>query len=260
MDPDAHADEPAGERPPFTFAPPPRFVVARQGARFVLSSDEDPGVLLVAPHDAPDEAALAEQLAQGWLEEQVELRPAAPPTRDDDGLLVELRGRFRGTPALAMVRALCAPQGGGVLVVALAGEAFWQPRRYEAYARMIVRSVRWQAPGAGGAPPPPALAELDAWLRGRSLVRMAAGAPGTGGVFAAWGGRQELLLHADGRFESLGLLGAPGRRATGTWRLLAEGDGAVLELLDDDGGVARVAVANSAEGTYLDGARFYVGE
>lgn len=144
MEPDAHAEEESGDNgPSFTFEPPPRFTVARQGARFALSSDEDAGVLLLAPHDAPDEAALAQQLADGWIEEQVQLRPSAPPTRDADGLLVELVGSFRGEPARAVVRAVCRPDGGGVLVVALAAEAYWQPRRYEAYVRMIVRSVRW---------------------------------------------------------------------------------------------------------------------
>jgi len=260
VEPAANADDEAGSGgPPFTFEPPHRFTAARQGARFALSSDEDPGVLLVAPHDAPDEAALAAQLAQGWIDEQVELRPSAPPARDADGLLVELAGRFRGEPARAVVRAVCLPRGGGVLVVALAAEVHWQPRRYEAYARMIVRSVRWPEPGS--APQLPAeLAALDGWLRGRSLVRMASDAPRAGGVFTAWGGRQELLLHADGRFESLGLLGAPGRRATGRWRLLATADGPALELLDDDGGVARVRVETGEHGTFLDGARFYVGD
>ena len=129
--------------PGFTFEPPPRFAVARQGARFVLSSDEDAAVVLVVPHAAPDEAALAQQLAEGWIEEQVQLRPAAPPARDDDGLRVELVGTFRGDPARAWVRALCRPAGGGVLVVVLAAEIHWQSRRHEAYARMIVRSVRW---------------------------------------------------------------------------------------------------------------------
>ena len=137
------ADEAGGEEADFTFESPPRFTVARQGARFVLSSDEDAAVLLVVPHGAPDEAALAQQLAEGWIEEQVELRPAAPPARDEDGLLVELAGSFRGEPARACVRAVCTPRGGGVLVVVLAAELHWQPRRYEAYARMIVRSVRW---------------------------------------------------------------------------------------------------------------------
>jgi hypothetical protein len=137
------ADEAGGEEAAFTFEPPPRFSAARQGARFVLSSDEDAAVLLVVPHSAPDEAALAQQLAEGWIEEQVQLRPAAPPVRDDDGLLVELAGSFRGEPARACVRAVSRPDGGGVLVVVLAAEIHWQPRRYEAYARMIVRSVRW---------------------------------------------------------------------------------------------------------------------
>ena len=242
----------------FTFVPPPRFAVARQGPRFALGSDEDPGVLLVAPHDAPDEAALAAQLAEGWMEEQVELRPSAPPLRDADGLLVELAGRFRGEPARAVVRALCAPGGGGVLVVALAGEAHWQPRRYEAYARMIVRSVRWTGPGQATEPLADELAQLDSWLRGRSLVRMAAAPPGTGGIFGAWSGRQELLLHGDGRFESIGLLGAPGRRAQGRWRLVRVDAGPELELLDDDGGVARVRVEASEQGTFLDGIRYYV--
>jgi hypothetical protein len=136
-------DEPLLSDPGFTFEPPPRFSVARQGARFVLSSDEDAAVLLVVPHGAPDEAALAQQLAEGWIEDEVQLRPAAPPTRDDDGLLVELAGSFRGVPARACVRAMCTPRGGGVLVVVLAAEIHWQPRRHEAYARMIVRSVRW---------------------------------------------------------------------------------------------------------------------
>jgi hypothetical protein len=248
------ADEPREAGPDFTFTPPPRFAVARQGSRFALESEEDAGVLLVAPHDAPDETALVAQLAQGWVEPMVELTPAAPPARDDDGLLVELAGHFRGDPARAVVRAVCAPGGGGVLVIALAAERHWQPRRYEAFARMIVRSVRW------GAAAPGPLAELDAWLRGRSLVRMADAPAGAGGVFAAWGGRQELLLHADGRFESLGLLGPPGRRATGRWRLVATPEGAALELLDDDGGVANVSVVTGEDGTFLDGQRFYVGD
>jgi len=144
VEPAAEADdEPGLFDAGFTFEPPPRFSVARQGARFVLSSDEDAAVLLVVPHAAPDEAALAQQLAEGWIEEEVRLLPAAPPARDDDGLVVELAGTFRGEPARACVRAVCTPRGGGVLVVVLASELHWQPRRNEAYARMIVRSVRW---------------------------------------------------------------------------------------------------------------------
>ncbi|MBM3985869.1 MAG: hypothetical protein FJ296_09315, partial [Planctomycetes bacterium] len=85
LHPESVGDELAG----FAFVPPPRFAAARQGARFLLSSDEDPGVLLVAPHDARDAAALAARLAEGWSEPQLELRVAAPPACDADGVLAE---------------------------------------------------------------------------------------------------------------------------------------------------------------------------
>jgi hypothetical protein len=236
----------------FSFVPPPRFAVACNGARFVLSSDEDPGLLLVVPHDAPDAAALAGQLAEGWVEPEVVLRPVAPPRADADGLLAELSGRVRGGEARALLLAVPRRGGGGVLVLALVTAAHWDARRYDAFLRMIARSLRWPD---GGAPGPDPVADADAWLRGRVLVHV--GAAAAAGVFATWGARQELRLGPDGRFESLGLLGAAGRRALGRWRLLRAGGGVALELFDDDGGVAHVRVETGEEGTFLDGVRFY---
>ncbi len=249
--PESVGDEDAG----FRFVPPPRFAAARQGARFLLSSDEDPGVLIVAPHDAPDAAALAARLAEGWIEEHIELRPASPPVRDTDGVLVELAGRVREGEARALALGALRRGGGGVLVLALVTVAHWDQRRYDAFARMIVRSLRW---ADGTAPDADPLAPLREWLTGRVLVRI--GTPAAAGVFATWGARQELRLGPGGRFESVGLLGAAGRRATGRWRLLREAGGAALELYDDDGGVAHVRVEAGEEGTFLDGQRFYVGE
>lgn len=239
----------------FSFAPPPRFSVARNGARFVLSSDEDPGLLLVVPHDAPDAAALARQLAEGWIEADVALRPVGPPRADADGLLAELSGPVRGGAARALLLATLRAGGGGVLALALVTASHWDARRYDAFLRMLVRSLRW---ADGGPPGPDPVAEADAWLRGRVLVRV--GAAAAAGVFATWGARQELRLGADGRFEALGLLGAAGRRAVGRWRLLRAGGGLALELFDDDGGVAQLRVETGAEGTFLDGQRFYAGE
>jgi hypothetical protein len=150
--PDELGDAAAG----FCFRPPPRFAAAREGARFALTSEEDPGILLVVPHDAPGPDALAPQLAQGWTEETVELLAVAPPTHEAGGTLrAELSGTLRGTPARAVVRAAFAPRGGGALVVALAAEAHWEPRRYDAYALMLVRSLRWVAERPSGAPPAP---------------------------------------------------------------------------------------------------------
>jgi hypothetical protein len=138
--PDERGDADAG----FFFRPPPRFAVARQGRRFALSSDEDPGVLLVVPHDAPDADTLAAQLIEGWVEEGVELRPASELTREPGGgLRVELSGTLHGTPSRAVARAAFAPHGGGALVMALAAQEHWEPRRYDAYALMLVRSLRW---------------------------------------------------------------------------------------------------------------------
>ncbi len=128
----------------FFFRPPPRFAAARDGARFALSSQEDPGVLLVVPHDALDDDALTAQLAQGWVEKDVELLAAAAPTREEGGSLrAELTGTLHGTPARAVVRAAFSPRGGGALVLALAALEHWEPRRYDAYALMLVRSLRW---------------------------------------------------------------------------------------------------------------------
>jgi len=238
----------------FSFVPPPRFAAARHGARFVLSSDEDPGLLIVVPHDAPDAAALAAQLAEGWVEEHVALHAAAPPAADTDGVLAELSGRVHDGDARALALGVLRPGGGGVLLLALVTAAHWQPRRYDAFLRMLARSLRWPD---GSAPDADPLAPLRAWLTGRTLLSL--GAPAAGGVFDTWGQRRELRLGEDGRFESLGLLGATGRRATGRWRLLREGGGAALELYDDDGGVAHVRVEAGDEGTFLDGVRFYAG-
>jgi hypothetical protein len=238
----------------FSFMPPPRFTVARNGARFVLSSGEDPGLLLVVPHDAPDVAALVSQLAEGWVEADVALRPVGPPRADADGLLAELSGEVRGGVARALLLATQRAAGGGALALALVTAAHWDARRYEAFLRMLVRSLRWADGGASGPDP---VAEADAWLRGRVLVRV--GAAAAAGVFATWSARQELRLGEDGRFIALGLLGAAGRRAVGRWRLLRAGGGVALELFDDDGGVAQVRVETGEEGTFLDGQRFFVG-
>jgi len=148
--PDELGDIAAG----FFFRPPPRFAVFREGARFALSSAEDPGVLLVVPHDARDADALATQLLEGWLEEGVELRPAAGLTREEGGgLRIELSGTLHGTAARAVARAAFAPRGGGALVLALAAQEHWEPRRYDAYAVMLVRSLRWAGQPSPGVEP-----------------------------------------------------------------------------------------------------------
>ena len=275
----------------FWFLPPPRFAVRAEGGRFALTSEEDRGLLLVVPHRAPDAATLLAQFAEGWSEPGVELQAVEGPGVDDDGsVFVTLAGSVHGEDSRAAARAVLRPgagrrgggvrgdgtAGGGVLALALAALADWQPRRYAAFARMIVGSLRWEPPRragegreAGGGDPAAAagaLAEWDAWLRGRRLVRLAgSGAgratPAAGGAFGLWAARQELLLGAEGRFESVSLFGPPGHRAAGRWRLASDDAGRpVLDLLLEAGGHARIALALQDGATLLDGQRFFVNE
>jgi len=245
----------------FWFLPPPRFAVRSQASRFVLDSEEDRGLLLVVPHDAPDRETLVVQLREGWVESGLDLRLQDEPVIEADGSLsATLFGTVQGEASCAALGAVQRRDGpGGVLVLALAAQTDWQPRKYAAYVRMLVLSLRFAPP----APPAPDLVEWREWLADRRLVSLgAAGGRGSamaGGAFGAWAARRELLLTEDGRFESWGLFGAPGAVLVGRWNLAtAETGGAVLDLYADEGGHARIALELREGATLLDGRRFHV--
>lgn len=229
---------------------------------FVMGGLQEPGLILIMPHEYDSLDEMRREAQQGISEGATMLRlDGSLEPIGDHALGGAFRGSLEGSPARVYLVAAINPHGLGMSVMAVGDDAA-DAARLRALAREVAASLTFSKVEAGEV-----VEQARQLLANHRLTYLESYSSGASGGYSV---RRSLDLcpgdrfyYQDGSSVSADVGGVFGSahgsgRGAGTWAVVPRGGQALaLELRFDDGRVVTYALAFKDGKTYLDGERYF---
>ena len=129
----------------FSFTPPNGWKLAKDDPSIVvLTSDSEPGYIIVYKHEYSNLQQLQQVAMQGFDEEDMQLRPSGyPQTIGNNMFAMRFQGMANNMPAVASGVGTISSYGGGAVIIVIAQSGQFK-NSYDQYVQNIANSMNYQ--------------------------------------------------------------------------------------------------------------------
>ena len=243
---------------------------AESGGGYVIASDTQPGLVLMAPHEENDLAALKREAEAGLRDEGVVLSKSGEfESIGAGGVGALFEGVIQGQQAKAYVIGVINPFGTGVTIISASTKESYSDA-HRNLARELALSLKFSEPVE-----PPVTQEWRDALKGAKLTYLKSNYSSGGSVngystYSGYSSHNEITLCANGQFsyysnnsmsvDTGGAFagGAGNDSGQGQWRVEANGQGQpTLVLKFNDGKNYSYTLSYEDKKTYLNNTRYF---